>query len=219
MTVNVASPPITCNPYFGKETFTLNLDLIESSRDYSHHHPLFSSSSKQITLSLVYDKTSPSFSIYQTALNRYNLSRTDSLTENVFYKHEHSFPRQFKSVSAFYGTVDGSSATSSDSFVRAFIHFVDCNNGHLYAFMRHQDRLYQVRPKTGDHQLLAVENVHEIVEVVSGADTSQLMFSERSSVVQNQLHKNEEETLQIKKVNKFVYEKKVEATENKYCSK
>lgn len=212
VTVDVAEPPIRCNPLSGKEIFQLNLDLVNTNSS-SDHYPLFSTSG-QITFRLTYDKANPSISVYQTSLNKYNISFTDNISETIFYKRESSFPRQFKSVSAFYGTVDNFKNTTA--YVRAFIHFVDCSTGHLYAFIRYEDQLYQVRPKVSD-QSSKLENIHEILKVVSGLKDNQTLFTENSFAVQNQFNFLKKHLISSKHNNESASNKKVAKTENKYC--
>src|SRR5699024_91343 len=79
----------------------------------------------EFILNLTYDKTVPDFAVSRTSKNEFNISRTDTITDSVLYHRESSYPKQFKSVAEFYGHIEGDH--SSDTFVRAILHFVSCS--------------------------------------------------------------------------------------------
>lgn len=195
--------------HFKTEIFQLNLKLVENNK----YHPLFSKS--QIGFNLFYDKNSLSFSVFQTAFNHFYLSQTDNLSENVFYKRESVFPRQFKSISAFYGTINANFINKTIPFVRAFINFSE-NTQHLYAFIRYQNTLFHVRPKMNNFNI--IKGVHEIVEIVNGLDDKNRIFTFHSASLQKELlHENQSMFLQ--NINNKTNLQQIKLTENKYCSK
>ncbi len=156
--VQTLSPLIQCHSD-SKETINLSFNLIKNK--FKHFHPLFVLSDEQINLKLQYNDKKPQFNIFQTTLNKHNIWFTDCITDEIFYKKESFYPRQFKSISAFSGIVK-----SNNAYVQAFVHFVKNKCIHIYAFVRLNGYFYQVRPIINDNQNCQ-ENIHELIEVVS----------------------------------------------------
>ena len=88
----------------------------------------------------------------------------------------------------FYGTVEGDSLDQNVTFVRAIVHFADCDRVNLFAFIRYRDTLYQIRPIL--HNLVLPDNndqnnahSHELFPVVHDLDSD--MFTANSMAIQN----------------------------------
>ena len=154
--------------------------------------------SATVRLNLVYDKTVPRYRVFKTNKNKAGTPITKNINEKVHYKRESCHPKQFKAIEEFYGSIEVNGQLDNSTFVRAIVEFVDCDRVFLFAFIRHGNTLYQIRPIL--HNLALPANqikpnleddspfAHEFFTIVDNLDSD--MFTSNSMAIKNAIKFN-----------------------------
>ena len=177
---------------------------------------------KSTVLALTYDKTSLHYEAIQRTWSEFDILQTDIIT-NLFYKTASNAPKQFKSVGEFYGEIED----VNNSYVRAIIHFVSCRQINVYAFVRAENMLYQIRPqitkrKSDEHDNVDMRSDNH--EIITDLDVgSNDIFTSESKAFRQSIQFNKE-LMSFKKLHKEMQTEDMKTgnflkIEPKYCSK
>lgn len=180
---------VQCSGDSGQTELDLKLRITSlETESQSSNDFMFTSSSTPKLVHLRLDKSAQSYFQVSKTNTCKKVCRTERITDSVFY---HSYlPKQFKTINEFRGSIVNTNQTNN-AFVRAVVHFVECGHPRLFALVRNQKNLYQIRPLLdtleSGHRGSKKQNIHEVFLINENIKTT--IFTSKSKTIERKSQK------------------------------